>query len=100
MKALAVGRPTNAEDARRAIAPFARAELEALWRLYASGTVREMYSPGGPGAVLVLDTESLDSAHEALAVLRLVANGIIRFELTLLLPFTAFATLFGETRQE
>lgn len=99
MKVLALGRPTDAEEARAAIAPLARAELGALWRLYASGTVREMYSPGGPGAVLVLETESLESAREALAVLPLVANGIIRFELTSLHPFAAFATLFEETGQ-
>jgi hypothetical protein len=95
MKVLAVGRPRGGIDARAAIAPYAREELGALWRLYAAGTVREMYSPGGPGAVLVLETESIDAARESLALLPLVANELIDFELIELLPFAAFGSLFA-----
>jgi hypothetical protein len=94
MKVLAVLRPRAGSDPRTAIATFAREELAALWRLYGSGTVREMYSPGGPGAVLVLEAESVTSAQAALGDLPLVANDIVDFELIELRPFTAFQALF------
>ena len=94
MKVLAVGRPRDGIDARTAIAPHVREELGVLWRLYASGTAREMYSPGGPGAVLVLETDSIDAARESLGVLPLVAHEIIDFELIELRPFAAFGSLF------
>jgi hypothetical protein len=95
MKVLAVGQPRAGIDARAAIAPHAREELAVLWRLYATGTVREMYSPHGPGAVLVLETESIAAARVALGELPLVANEIVDFELIELLPFAAFASLFA-----
>ena len=31
----------------------AAAEMRELWDLYRDGAVREMYSPGGPGAVVL-----------------------------------------------
>jgi hypothetical protein len=95
LKVLAVGRPRAGIDAHTAIPPYARGELEALWRMYAAGTVREMYSPGGPGAVLMLEVESVGAGRSALADLPLVANGIVDFELIELMPFAAFASLFG-----
>lgn len=95
MKVLAVGRPRAGIDARAAIAPHAHAELAVPWRLYAAGTVREMYSPGGPGAGLVLETESIAAARVTLGELPLVANEVIDFELIELLPFAAFASLFA-----
>jgi len=98
MKVLAVGRAREGIDPRVAIPPHALAELSALWSLYAAGTVREMYSPGGPGAVLVLETESVSAAQDALAQLPLVANGIIDFEPIELKPFAAFAALFDSHR--
>jgi len=54
-----------------------------------------MYSPGGPGAVLVLEATSLAAAEQALAELPLVVNGIIDFELVELQPFAAFGMLFA-----
>ena len=94
MKVLAVGRPRDGIDARTAIAPHVREELGVLWRLYAAGTAREMYSPGGPGAVPVLETDSIDAALESLGVLPLVAHEIIDSELIELRPFAAFGSLF------
>jgi hypothetical protein len=97
MKVLAVGRPRVGVDPGSAIARHEHEELDALWRLYASDRVREMYSPGGPGAVLVLEVESIDVAHELLAELPLVTNQIVDFELIELTPFSAFATLFASS---
>ena len=97
MKVLAVGRPRALVDPGSAIAPIARKEL--LCRLYASGRVREMYFPGGPGAVLLLETESIDAAQTLLAELPLVTNRIVDFELIELRPVSAFATLLASTER-
>jgi hypothetical protein len=97
MKVLAVGRPRALVDPGSAIAPIARKEL--LWRLYASGRVREMYFPGGPGAVLLLETESIDTAQTLLAELPLVTNRIVDFELIELRPVSAFATPLASTER-
>jgi hypothetical protein len=95
VKVLAVGRPRAGVDPRSAIAPHAHQELEALWHLYALGIVREMYSPAGPGAVLILEVESIGAGRETLADLPLVANQVIDFELIELMPFAAFDSLFA-----
>jgi hypothetical protein len=61
MKLLAIGRPGEGADISE-IGRHAREEMRALWRLYRHGTVREMYSPGRPGSVLVFETASRDDA--------------------------------------
>jgi hypothetical protein len=52
-------RPRDRVDVRADVARHADAEVRALWQLYRDGVVREMYSPAGPGAILVLEAESL-----------------------------------------
>jgi hypothetical protein len=59
------------------IARHAREEMRALWQLYRDGVVREMYSPGRPGAVLVLEAVARKEAETALAGLPLAAAGLI-----------------------
>jgi len=54
-----------------------------------------MYSPGGPGAVLVLEAPAAHDAEAAVASLPLVASGIIEFELIELHPFAALGVLFS-----
>ncbi len=92
MKVLAVGRARSGVDAPGEIAPRARAAMEVLWNLYRDGVARERYSPGGPGAVLVLETAIMQEAEEALARLPLVANNVIEFELVYLHPFRTLQT--------
>ena len=94
MKLLAYGRPRPDVDASTAIAPHARAELQARWRMYADGFVREMYSPGGPGAILIVEAATTQDAAATVAGPPLAANDIIEFELTELRPFSALAMLF------
>ena len=89
-----VGRPCVA-DPGPAIARLAREEMDALWELYAQGTVREMYSPGGPGAVLMLEAQDEAAALAAIGRLPLAAQGVIAFELTELRPFAALSLLFA-----
>lgn len=59
MKMLAVGCLRDDAGADE-IARYAREEMRALWQLSRGEVVREMYSPGRPGAVLVLEAPSPD----------------------------------------
>lgn len=93
MKPLAVGRPRDGAEIGE-IAQYAREEMSALWQLYRGG-VREMYSPGRPGAVLVLEAAPAREARVALAGLPLTAAGLIVFEVIELHPFGAFEVLFA-----
>jgi hypothetical protein len=51
-------------------------------------------SPGGLGAILILETESLEDADRHLASLPLLTNQIMSLELTELHPFSALQMLF------
>jgi hypothetical protein len=81
-------------DLRDALMSHAKQEMLALWDLYRSGFIREMYSPGGPGAILVLEAESFDDATGRLGELPLIANQIMHLELMEMHPFTALQLLF------
>jgi hypothetical protein len=95
MKVLAIIRPPDGIDLRADVARHAEVELRALWGLYRDGIVREMYSPGGPGALLVIETSSLQEAQRALSPLPLIANEIMTLELIELRPFSALQMLFS-----
>jgi hypothetical protein len=98
MKLLAIGRLRDGADGHE-IGGYAREEMAALWQLYRDGVVREMYSPGGRGAVLVLEAAGSREAEAAVAGLPLAAAGLIVFEVTELHPFSAFEVLFaGQVR--
>jgi len=94
MRVLAILRPPAGTDVRDAVMQRAEEEMRSLWELYRTGLVREMYSPGGPGAVLVLEADSLEDARERLA-LPLLAEGIMSLELIELHPFAALQMLFA-----
>ena len=66
-----------------------------LWNQYREGLVREIYSPGGPGAVLIVEASSRDSARSALGELPLLADKVMSLELIELHPFTALEMLFS-----
>jgi hypothetical protein len=95
MKILAILRPPDGTNPRDAVMEHAQQELRTLWELYRSGVVREMYSPGGSGAILVLEAETVEDAATQLAVLPLLANRIMSLELTELRPFGALQMLFS-----
>jgi hypothetical protein len=90
-------RPHDGVDVQQEVARHAEAELRELWTLYRVGGVREMYSPGGPGAVLVLEADSVEAAKQAVSRLPLLANEIMTLELIELRPFTALQMLFRES---
>ena len=97
MKILVIGRLRASGDVAQAIARRADAELHALWTLYRDGIVREMYSPGGPGIVLVLEVTTIGTARLALADFPLVEAGVIAFEVIAPHPFGALGMLFADT---
>ncbi len=97
MKILAILRPRQQDDVRAAVMKHADAELRALWSLYGDGVVREMYSPGGPGAVLVLEADSLREAASRLGELPLIAHDVMVAELIELHPFGALEMLFSDS---
>jgi len=72
-----------------------RQELESLWGLYRTGFVREMYAPRGPGAILVLEADSVADAQSKLGELPLLSNKIMQLELIELNPFGAVERLFA-----
>lgn len=96
MKLLAIGRPRPGVDVGTAIPPLARAELMVVLKLYRAGVIREMYSRAEPGAVLVLETPTVDTATAALARLPLVANDLVEFDFIELRPFTTFDVLLDD----
>jgi hypothetical protein len=95
MKILAILRPPDGTDPRDALMKHVRQELNALWDLYRDGLVREMYSPVGPGAILILEAESVAEANERLAELPLLSNQIMGLELIEMHPFSALQMLFN-----
>lgn len=98
MKVLAILRPPNGADVRAAIAAHAVQELGALWRLYRADAVREMYSPGRAGAILILEADSLDAARSTLGQLPLLTHDVMTLELIELHPFAALQTLFSRSQ--
>jgi uncharacterized protein YciI len=57
-------------------------EAESLRRIKAQGVLVEAWSPGGPGAVLILEAASESEAETIVARLPLAAAGLIGFDLT------------------
>jgi hypothetical protein len=76
--------------------PHFKAEVEAIWRLYTQGIVREFYTRadnGGP-AILIVESDSVESTQQALAQLPLVELRMIDLDLIPLAPFNGLTHLF------
>ena len=73
------------------------AETRAVWQRYLDGHIREFYRlPDGPGAVFILEYQSLDIARQDLGDLPLVQEGYVDVDLVELRPFTSWQSLFRE----
>jgi len=57
-------------------------EAEDLRRLKERGILVEAWSPGGPGAVLIIDAASESDAEGVMVQLPLTVAGLIDFDLT------------------
>ena len=77
------------------LAPLASAEAAAAYRLYAAGVFRAMHLlPERPGAMVVLECESLEAACAVLSGLPMVEAGLIEFDCSRMLPYPGFQALF------
>lgn len=77
------------------VAPLAAAEAAAAHRLYQAGVFRSMHMlPERPGAMVVLECESLAAAQAVLAGLPMVEAGLIEFDCSRMLPYGGFQALF------
>jgi len=94
MKLLAIGRPGAGADLRE-IGAYAEADMRALWGLHTTGTVREMYTRGRAGAVLMLEAPSAADAAAAVNGLPLATAGLIEFEVIEPHPFAALTMAFA-----
>jgi muconolactone delta-isomerase len=81
MKFLAVCRPRTDAPMDR-FAALVPDEAEDLRRLKAQGILLEAWSPGGPGAVLIIEAPSASEAEGILDGLPLGVAGLIDVELT------------------
>jgi hypothetical protein len=79
MKFLVMCKPRSGVDAQSKITPRAREELAALRQLFREGALREAYSPGGPGAVLIFEG-SRPEVESGLSRLPLVKDGLVEAE--------------------
>jgi hypothetical protein len=77
--------------------PHLRAEAQRAWELYQLGVFREMYFDREThSAVIVMECDSIDEAKEHLGTLPLVREGLIRFEVMGLEPYSGFSRLFSD----
>lgn len=96
MKILALVTPTEGVTMER-MRPHLAAEAKQVWALYERGLVREMYlmGEGRPGAVLILETESVDRARSELTQLPLLREGLASVDCIALAPFVSWRALFA-----
>lgn len=94
MKVLVLPKPIEGVS-REEMLQHAEAEIQAVWALYAKGVVREFYSRANEPArvVLVLESESEETAHEALATLPFARLHLIGFDVIPLAPFAGLVRM-------
>lgn len=89
----------HADVSLEQLRPHFKAEVEAVWGLYTQGVIREFYTRadnGGP-AILAVESESVESAKQALAELPLVKMKMLDLDLIPLAPFRNLDHLFQTT---
>jgi len=95
MKILVMPKPIEGVS-REELLQHAAAEIQAVWQLYAQGICREFYTRANEAgrAVLMFESESVETAKEALATLPFVQLHLIDFDLIPLAPFNGLVRLF------
>ncbi len=79
------------------LTPLATAAAAAAFALYAEGSFRSMHLlPDRPGAMVVPECADLDQARQVMAGLPMVKAGLIDFDYSRMLPYTAVASLFRD----
>jgi len=78
------------------VQPHLKEESRVAWELYKSDVMREMYfRTDRPGAVLILECNSIEEAKSELARLPLVKEKLIDFELIPVGHFSPFESLMN-----
>jgi uncharacterized protein GlcG (DUF336 family) len=85
VKALVICRPSEGTDPKAVFGHIAE-EARALEDWRDNGTLVEAYSPGGPGAILILEVQDVSEAEVSVAVLPLRKAGLIQTEVIGLHP--------------
>ncbi len=100
MKILVMPKPIEGVS-REELLQHSAEEIQALWQLYAQGICREFYTRVNEAGrvVLMLESESVETAREALATLPFVKLHLIDFDLIPLAPFNGLARLFQASTQ-
>lgn len=72
-------------------------EIQAVWKLYTQGIIREFYTRAGEQGrvVLVLESPTVEAARDALATLPFVRHDLIGLDVIPLAPFAGLARLFA-----
>jgi hypothetical protein len=72
-------------------------ECKAVWKLYKQDVLREIYYfQGKPGAMIVLECESVEAAQAIVSELPIVKGGYCEFEFFPVIPFAGYESLFAE----
>jgi hypothetical protein len=104
MKILALGKLREGVTGEM-LEQYRTAEVRAIWDLYVQGFCREIYAVTNQvgSFALVLESESVEAAREAFAVLPFVQLHLLDFDLFPLGPFRFFTRLFqveGSNQEE
>ena len=100
MKILVMPKPIEGVS-REELLQHSAEEIQAVWQLYTHGICREFYTRANEAGrvVLMLESESVETAREALATLPFVKLHLIDFDLIPLAPFNGLARLFQAPTQ-
>jgi muconolactone delta-isomerase len=101
MKILALEKEIPGIDDNRFTPEILRMEAARAWQLHQEGVIRELYfRPDRQEAVLILECKDLEEARSVLAVLPLVKEGLITFDIIPLTAYPGFARLFEREKQQ
>ncbi len=71
-------------------------ELMGSWQLFTAGVLREAYTTESPGRVVfVLEADDAAGAAARLDGLKLIAAGLLRYQIIELRPFANWSLLFA-----
>ncbi|QDU66742.1 YciI family protein [Engelhardtia mirabilis] len=77
------------------VAPLLKQEARHAWELYKQGVIRENYlRTDKPGALIVMEVDSVEQARSITDTFPLVKAGLIEFRFIPVGAFTPYETLF------
>ena len=98
MKIIAIEKENPSADSSQ-FSTHLKDEAIKAWELYQSDFIREIYfRQDQSSVVLVLESDSIETAKNKLNKLPLVEHNFISFELIPLIPYPGFARLFQHKR--